>query len=371
MSFAAPFSAPFGATPSGLPVERWTLRSASGVEAAVLTYGAVLHSLRVPGPSGSRPPAEVVLSLPDVKHYATHGAYLGAVVGRYANRIAAGTFTLDGTRHHIPGNDRGNSLHGGADGFDRRVWRAESRERPDGAASVRLSLDSPHGDQGFPGSLQVSVTYTLASDGSLTLDYRGVTDRPTPVNLTNHAYFNLSGNPDRGVLDHLLTVDATTYLPIDETGLPLPGAPAPVAGSPFDFTRSRRIGARIAEPDEQLRRADGYDHCWALDDRERPSGEGQLVLRRAARLEDPGSGRVLEVHTSEPGLQVYAGQQLDGGFGDFLGRRLGAHSGLCLESQHFPDSPNRSEYPSTVLRPDQVMRSRTVLSFPHLTTVAR
>ncbi|MFB8273424.1 aldose epimerase family protein [Streptomyces sp. NPDC055955] len=370
MSFATPFPAPFGATPSGLPVERWTLRSASGVEAAVLTYGAVLHSLRVPGPEG-RPPAEVVLSLPDVKHYATHGAYLGAVVGRFANRIAAGTFTLDGTRHHIPGNDRGNSLHGGADGFDRRLWRAEPRERPDGAASVRLCLDSPHGDQGFPGSLQVSVTYTLASDGSLTLDYHAVTDRPTPVNLTHHAYFNLAGDPDRGVLDHLLTVDAAAYLPIDGTGLPLPGAPAPVAGSPFDFTRARRIGARIEEPDEQLARAGGYDHCWVLDDRDSPSGEGRSGLRRAARLEDPGSGRVLEVHTSEPGLQVYAGQQLDGGFGDLLGRRLGAHSGLCLETQHFPDSPNRPDYPSTVLCPGQALRSRTVLGFPHLTAPAR
>ena len=368
MSSAALSCAPFGVTPSGLPVERWTLRGASGVEAAVLTYGAVLHSLRVPGPD-SRPPAEIVLSLPDVKHYSTHGGYLGAVVGRFANRIAAGTFRLDGREHRIPGNDRGNSLHGGPDGFDRRVWQAQPRERADGSPSVRLSLHSPHGDQGFPGSLDVSVTYTLAPDGSLTLDYHAVTDRPTLVNLTHHAYFNLTGDPDRGILDHLLTVDADSYLPVDETGLPLAGPPAPVAGSPFDFTRPRRIGARLTESDEQLARAGGYDHCWVLRD---PSPRTQPPTpRRAARLEDPGSGRVLEVHTSEPGVQVYAGQQLDGSFSDFRGRRIGAHAGVCLETQHFPDSPNRPDYPSTVLRPGRTLRSRTVLSFPHLPAVAR
>ncbi|MCK8677596.1 aldose epimerase family protein [Streptomyces lichenis] len=346
----------FGRTPDGVPVERFVLTSPSGVSAAVLSYGAVLQSLRVPGPGGGGA-AEVVLGLPDVPAYAGQGDYLGAVVGRYANRIRGGAFTLDGTVHRIPVNDRGNALHGGPEGFDRRVWAAEPVRRPDGAAAVRLSLVSPDGDQGFPGALSVAVEYRLDRDGTLAVDYRATTDRPTVAALTQHAYFNLSGRPGSRVLDHLLTVDADGYLPVDDGGVPLAGPPVPVAGTPFDFTAPHPIGERIAAADPQLSTAGGYDHCWAL--RGRAAGRGQ-VLRRAARLEDPGSGRVMEVWTGEPGLQVYSGNQLAGG------GPHGRHAGVCLETQAFPDAPNRPDYPSAVLRPGEVLRSRTELDFPHL-----
>ncbi|MEU6486836.1 aldose epimerase family protein [Streptomyces sp. NPDC046887] len=346
----------FGTTPDGAPVERFVLTSPSGVSAAVLSYGAVLQSLRVPGPGGAAP-AEVVLGLPDVPAYAEHGGYPGAVVGRYANRIRGGAFTLDGTAHRIPVNDRGNALHGGPEGFDRRVWAAEPVRRPDGAAAVRLGLVSPDGDQGFPGTLSVAVEYRLDRDGTLAVDYRATTDRPTVAALTQHAYFNLSGRPGSRVLDHLLTVDADGYLPVDDGGVPLAGPPVPVAGTPFDFTAPRAIGERIAAPDPQLSAAGGYDHCWAL--RGGAAGRGQ-VLRRAARLEDPGSGRVMEVWTGEPGLQVYSGNQLTGD------GPHGRYAGVCLETQAFPDAPNRPDYPSAVLRPGEVLRSRTELNFPHL-----
>ncbi|WP_256106978.1 aldose epimerase family protein [Streptomyces sp. ODS05-4] len=347
--------AAFGAAPSGEPVERWTLTSPSGVSAAVLTYGAVLHSLRVPGPGGSAP-AEVVLGLPDAAAYAAHGGYLGAVVGRYANRIAGGAFALDGVVHRIPANDRGNALHGGPEGFDRRVWRAAAVRRPDGAAAVRLDLVSPDGDQGFPGELTASVEYRLAADGTLSFAYRATADRPTVAALTQHAYLNLSGRPADGVLGHLLTVDADAYLPVDGGGVPLPGPPAPVAGTPFDFTSARTVGERLADPDPQVAAAGGYDHCWVL----RGGSPGLPALRRAARLEDPVGGRRLEVWTSEPGLQVYTGNQL-------AGDPYGPHAGICLETQAFPDSPNRPDFPGTVLRPGEVLRSRTELAFPHLT----
>ncbi|WP_043262100.1 aldose epimerase family protein [Streptomyces sp. e14] len=363
------------------PVERWTLRSPGGVRASVLTLGAVLESLRVPDAAGAAVD-DVVLRLPGPREYAGSGAYLGAVVGRYANRIAGGRFRLDGAVHQVPVNDRGNALHGGTDGFDRRMWRARPVAYGDGSAGVRLSLDSPDGDQGFPGALAVSVEYVLRPDGTLVLDSTARTDRPTVVNLTHHAYFNLAGRPELGVLDHVLTVDADAYLPIDATSLPLPGAPRPVRGTPFDFTRPRRLGAGIGAPDPQLATAGGgYDHCWVLrgyaGSRERTAGsqgegvaDGGAVAYRAARLEEPVSGRIMEVCTTEPGVQVYTGQQLDGTVEDFEGRPLAAYAGVCLETQHFPDSPNRPDYPSTEVWPGQPLRSRTEFAFPHLRDLA-
>ncbi|MFI2645101.1 aldose epimerase family protein [Streptomyces sp. NPDC018610] len=363
------------------PVERWTLRSPSGVEASVLTLGAVLQSLRVPDAVGTAV-EDVVLRLPGPREYAGNGAYLGAVVGRYANRIAGGRFRIDGTVHQVPVNDRGNALHGGTDGFDRRVWRARPLTYADGSAGVRMGLDSPDGDQGFPGALAVTVDYVLRPDGTLVLDCTARTDRPTVVNLTHHAYFNLSGRPELGVLGHVLTVDADAYLPIDDTSVPLPGPPKPVGGTPFDFTAPRRLGADIGAPHPQLATAGGYDHCWVLRGHAwsrtqggaRPLGDapdGAVAPHRAARLEDPGSGRVMEVRTTEPGLQVYTGQQLDGTLKDSVGRPLAGHAGVCLETQHFPDSPNRPEYPSTEVRPGRPLRSRTEFAFPHLWGPAR
>lgn len=354
---------PFGTAPGGTAVDVWRLDSGTGVHAEILTYGGILHRLTVPDTRGV--PASVVLSLPTVEQYAEKSPYFGALVGRYANRIAAGRFTLDGTGHRIPVNDRGHALHGGPEGFDSRVWDAAAVEdtgHPDRAA-VRLTLRSPHGDMGFPGTLDVSATYSLDAAGTLTLDWSATVDRPTVANLTNHAYFNLSGDDD--ILGHTLLVPAEAYLPVDPAGIPT-GPPAPVAGSAFDLTAGRRIGDALGLPggplrDPQLRDAGGYDHCFVL----RTPGQGP-ELRRAARLTAPGGLRTLEVRTTEPGVQVYTGNQLDGSLTGPDGRPYGRHAAVCLETQHYPDAPNRPEYPSTVLRPGETLTSRTEYRFPHL-----
>ncbi|MEE4542794.1 aldose epimerase family protein [Streptomyces sp. V4-01] len=353
-SAAAPTSEPFGATPDGRPVERWRLASPSGVGAEILTYGAILHALRVPDRAGRA--ESVVLSLPDTAAYAAGRAYLGAVVGRYANRIAAGRFTLDGQTHTLPVNDRGQTLHGGPDGFHRRVWQA--RPLPDGA--LRLSLHSPDGDMGFPGALEASVTYSLDDEGTLALDFTARTDRATVVNLTNHAYFTLAGAGHGDVLGHTLRVDADRFLPVTAEAIPY-GPPQDVAGTPFDFTAPRALGDGIDDPDPQIKSADGYDHCWVLRPPARPD-----LPRTAAVLHDPASGRTMEVRTTEPGVQVYTANGLDGRPAGADGGPHGRHSAVCLETQHLPDSPNRPEYPSTVLRPGETWRSRTELRFPHL-----
>ncbi|MEU3705498.1 aldose epimerase family protein [Streptomyces anulatus] len=344
---------PFGRAHGQSEIDLWTLDSGAGVRAEILTYGGVLHSLTVPDTEGS--PGPVVRSLPALDDYTDKNPYFGAVVGRYANRIAHGRFTLDGATHHIPANDRGHALHGGPDGFHTKVWDATG-DRTDTAAVLRLTLHSPDGDMGFPGALDVTATYTLDTTGTLAVDYRAVTDRPTVVNLTNHSYLNLG---DDDVLGHTLQVDADAYLPIGPGSIP-EGPPAPVAGTPFDLTAPRRIGERLDHPDAQLRRAGGFDHCWVL----RPAAPG--TLRRAARLTAPGEVRTLELWTTEPGLQVYTANQLDGAFTDGTGRRHRRHGSLCLETQHLPDSPNRPGHPTTVLRPGETLRSRTEWRFPHL-----
>ncbi|MFE3519752.1 aldose epimerase family protein [Streptomyces sp. NPDC059166] len=343
---------PFGST-HGTRTDLWTLDSGTGVRAEILTYGASLHSLTVPDTDGAE--ASVVRSLATLDDYTAKHPYFGAVVGRYANRIAHGRFVLDGAEHHIPANDRGHALHGGPDGFHTKVWTAEE-DRGDDSVSVRLTLHSPDGDMGFPGALDATVTYTLDTSGTLAVDYASVTDRPTVVNLTNHAYFDLAGHGD--VLSHRLEVDADTYLPVDDDGIPL-GPPAEVAGTPFDLTTPRLLSERLATENGQLRAAGGFDHCWVLRD----PGSG---LRRAARLTAPEAARVMEVWTTEPGIQVYTANQLDGSFTDGTGRRHERHGAICLETQHLPDSPNRPDLPSPVLRPGETARSRTELRFPHL-----
>ncbi|GAA4835842.1 aldose epimerase family protein [Kitasatospora terrestris] len=342
---------PFGTLPDGTPVARWTLDAGTGVRAEVLELGGVLHRLDVPDPEGRT--ATVVLGHDSLDGYTADTAYLGALIGRYANRIAHGRFELDGTAHRVPANDRGHALHGGPDGFHRRTWRATAASGRTGAA-LRLDLHSPDGDMGFPGALHVTAVYTLERSGTLRLDWTARTDRPTPVNLTHHAYFNLAG-PDRtDVLDHRLAVDADAYLPVDAAAIPL-GAPVPTVGTPFDLRVPQRLGERLAHPDPQLRRAGGYDHCFVLAP---PPAPG--ALRRAARLRDPASRRRMEVWTTEPGLQVYTGNGLDGA-------PHPRHAGVCLEAQHFPDAPNRPGYPDTVLRPGPPRRSTTEFRFPHLT----
>lgn len=351
----------FGTTPDGEPIHCWTLGSASGVRAQVLTLGGILHSLRVPDADGH--PGEVVRGLAGAADYQRPNPYVGALIGRYANRIAGGRFTLDGRTYQVPATDRGHALHGGPDGFHRRLWTARPGPAVQGGP-VRLTLElhSPDGDMGFPGALDVTVVHSLDPAGTLAVDYRARTDRPTVLNLTHHAYFNLAGAARDDVLGHVLTLDADRYLPVSPEAIPLDG-PVPTAGTPFDFSRPRALGERIADDDPQLTAAGGYDHCWVLTPPENPTGD-PAAPRRAAVLEDPGSGRRLEVWTTEPGIQVYTGNGLDGSLTGPDGRPHGRHSAVCLETQHYPDAPNRPAYPTTLLRPGESFHSRTEFRFP-------
>ncbi|MFF1873646.1 aldose epimerase family protein [Kitasatospora herbaricolor] len=352
-----PHREPFGRTPDGRPVDLWRLESASGVSAEILTYGGVLHRLSVPDTAGRS--RSVVLSLPDVPAYAARSPYFGALVGRFANRIAGGRFSIDGRPYRVPANDHGHALHGGPEGFHSRLWQAE----PAGdRAEVELSLLSPDGDMGFPGALSVRARYALDEAGTLSVTFEALCDRPTVVNLTNHAYFNLGGAGSGDVLGHLVEVDGDEFLPVAPDAIPF-GPPQAVAGTPFDLTRARPVGEALAVEDQQVKNAGGFDHCWVL----RPAAEPG-ALRPAARLSDPVSGRALEVWTTEPGLQVYTANQLDGTLADADGHHHPRHGGICLETQHLPDSPNRPEYPSTVLRPGERFTSRTEFRFPHLPT---
>ncbi|MER5887943.1 aldose epimerase family protein [Streptomyces sp. NPDC001941] len=356
MPRSAPQPTPFGTTPAGEPVTRWRLASPCGVHAEVLTHGGVLHALGVPDTAGRT--ANVVLSLPSLDQYAEKSPYLGALIGRYANRIAHGRLTLDGAAHQVPVNDRGHALHGGPDGFDARVWQAEPYTEGDTSA-LRLSLHSPDGDMGFPGALDVTATYALDAAGTLSLEFTATTDRATVVSLSNHAYFNLAAD-GRDVLDHTLQVTATGYLPVAPDGIPL-GPVAATGGTPFDLGAPRPLRDGVLdEGDAQVRAAGGYDHCWTLADHE------SAVPRRAARLATADESRVMEVWTTAPGLQVYTANQLDGTLGDPDGRPLVRHGAVCLEAQHYPDAPNRPGYPSPVLRPGDTARRRTELRFPHL-----
>lgn len=336
-----------GTLPDGRLVPVFGLAGTDGAEVRVAAYGAAILSIRVPDRDGRL--ADVVLGYDDLEGYRRDRCYLGVVVGRYGNRIRGGRFTLDGTEARLETNNGPNHLHGGSDGFQRRLWSAERLSE----SAVRLRLVSPDGDGGYPGRLAVTVTYTFGPDNALAVDYEAETDRPTHVNLTQHSYFNLSGGA-ADVLGHELTVDADAYTPVDETLVPT-GERAPVEGTPFDFRRPTPIGARLRDAHEQLRIGHGYDHNFVL------RGGGSLAL--AARLRDPSSGRVLDVSTTEPGLQVYSGNFLGGEPAGRGGRAYAPHDGLCLETQHFPDSPNRPEFPSTVVRQGVPYRSRTVFAF--------
>lgn len=329
-----------------------TLQNQNGLEVRVADRGGVILSLRVPDREGRLD--DVVLGYESVDAYTDDPSYFGAIIGRYANRIAQGRFELDGETHALTINEPPHHLHGGRTGFDAVVWDVEAGTDADGHA-LDLRHTSAHGAEGYPGTLDVRARYTLTDGDELVVDYRATTDRATPVNLTQHSYFNLAGTGD--VQGHVATIHAEGFTPVDETLIPL-GEIRDVAGTPFDFREPRPLGARIDADDPQLRIADGYDHNFVLS--ERPDG----ALRLAARLEEPGSGRVLEVRTTEPGLQLYTGNHLDGVPGKG-GDRYGRHAGVALETQHFPDSPNRPEFPSTILRPGETYRSRTVFHFTH------
>jgi aldose 1-epimerase len=344
--------APFGHMPDGKAVEVYTLTNARGMQVRAITYGAIIQAIRVPDRSGQL--ADVTLGYDSLPGYITDSPYFGAVVGRYANRIARGRFTLGGRTYRLATNNGPNSLHGGVKGYDKVVWRARSFQRGD-SAGVTFGHTSPDGDEGYPGTLRVTVTYTLTPANELVVDYSARTDKPTPVNLSQHSYFNLAGEGSGDILQHVLTLDADRYTPVDSTLIPT-GELASVAGTPFDFRTPTAVGARIEQPDDQLRYGKGYDHNFVLN----RSGPG---LVPAVHVLDPKTGRTLDIATTEPGLQFYSGNFLDGSIKGKGGHVYGHRSAIVLETQHFPDSPNHSNFPSTILRPGRELRSRTVFTF--------
>ena len=344
--------APFGQTPDGEAVESFTLTNAHGIELRAISYGGIIVSLRVPDRDGRRD--DVVLGHDDLAGYLAKPSFFGALVGRYGNRIAGGRFTLDGRTYTLATNNGPNHLHGGVRGFDKRVWKAQPFERP-GTAGLVLTRTSPDGEEGYPGNLAVRVTYTLTDRDEVGFDYFATTDKPTVVNLTQHSYFNLAGDGKRDVLGHELMIDADRFTPVDKTLIPT-GVLAAVAGTPFDFRKPAAIGARIGADDEQIRNGGGYDHNFVLNGR----GEGRAPV---IRVFEPTTGRTMDIATTEPGVQFYSGNFLDGSVTGKAGHVYGKRYGFCLETQHFPDSPNHPGFPSTVLRPGKEYRSKTVLKF--------
>jgi aldose 1-epimerase len=344
---------PFGQLADGRTVDAITLSNGGRMHLRVLTFGAIIQSLHAPDRDGKLD--DVVLGYDSLDEYVRDTRYFGAIVGRYANRIANARFTLDGDTFSLAANDGVNHLHGGPEGFSHAVWSAEPFET-DSAAGVRLALTSRDSEGGYPGTVHVTATYTLTEDNELVVDFAAATDRATPVNLTQHSYFNLAGHDRGDILGHLLTLAASRYTPVNTTLIPT-GELRDVTGTPFDFRAPAAIGARIRDADDQLRIGHGYDHNFVLD--RAPNSAASL----AARLCEPACGRVLEVFTTEPGLQLYSGNGLDGRAIGKEWRVYGQYGGVALETQHFPDSPNHPEFPSAILRPGTELRSRTIFKF--------
>lgn len=338
--------APFGRLPDGETITQFTLTNANGLVAKIIDFGGIVTELHAPDRDGCF--ADVVLGFDTLDPYRGDSPYFGALIGRYGNRIAKGRFTLDGREYQLPTNNGNNHLHGGVTGFDKVKWQATV----DGD-SLRLAYRSPDGEQGYPGKLDATVSYTLNDDNELVVRFHAVTDKATPVNLTQHSYFNLAGEGD--ILDHVLTIDADTFVAIDAESIPT-GTLSPVTGTPFDFRTPRPIGERIGQPDKQLRHGQGYDHNFALN---KPHGK---QMTRAAHVLEPASGRVLELFTEEPGVQFYSGNFLDGSLAG-KGRVYQHRSGFCLEPQHFPDSPNQPHFPNTILRPGEVYETESRFRF--------
>ena len=344
---------PFGILPGGGGVDVYAFTNTNGVEVRAMSYGATVVSIRTPDRHARFD--DVVLGFDAFDDYLTKARYFGSIVGRYGNRIAGGRFTLDGSTFQLTINNGANHLHGGAKGFDRAVWRSEPFDRETGSG-VTFAYVSADGEEGYPGTLSTSVTYTLTPRNELVLEYVATTDKATPINLTNHSYFNLAGRGRGDILQHQMTLHPGQYVPTDATQIPT-GEIASVTGTPFDFRTPAEIGARIDVDDEQIRRGNGYDHTFVIDGWS-DAGSRSGDLRPAAHVADPVSGRTLDVATTEPGVQFYSGNNLDRTRNGF-GRR----TGFCLETQHFPDSPNHPAFPSAILRPGDTYQSKTVYSF--------
>ena len=345
-------TAAFGKTKDGVAVNIHTLKNQSGMEVRVMDYGATIVSIRVPDQKGQL--GDVALGFDNLSDYETKSPYFGCLVGRYGNRIAKGKFALDGKQYTLATNNAPNSLHGGIKGFDKAVWQAQCSKTAAGPAIVFTHV-SPDGEEGFPGKLTMQVTYTLTDKNELVLDYTATTDKDTVVNLTNHSYFNLEGQGTCDILGHELLIAGGNFTPVDVSLIPT-GELRPVKGTPFDFTASTAIGARIAQADEQLKFGGGYDHNWVLD----REGAG---LSFCARVIAPTSGRVMEVSTTEPGVQFYCGNFLDGTLTGKEGKVYKHRYGLCLETQHYPDSPNHANFPPVTLKPGQTYKTTTVYKF--------
>jgi aldose 1-epimerase len=342
-------SQPFGSV-DGRAITLYALTNTHGMEVRAMNYGGIIVSIRVPDRNGEF--ADVVLGHETVDGYRPNPPFFGAIVGRYANRIANGTFKLDGVTYSLPKNDGPNTLHGGTIGFDKVVWDGEPLK---GKTGVAFSYFSKNGEDGFPGNLRVKVTYTLTNANTLEIDYEATTDKATPINLSQHSYFNLKGEGNGDILDHEIMINADRFTPIDKTLIPT-GELRPVKGTPFDFTKPTKIGAHIDENDEQLVLAHGYDHNFVIN-----RNGGGLVL--AARVYEPTTGRTLEVSTTQPGVQFYTGNFLDGTITGKHGHVYKRRYGFCLETQHFPDSPNHPDFPNTILKPGETFQQKTVFKF--------
>jgi aldose 1-epimerase len=342
--------ADFGKTSDGTAVQIFTLTNEHGLEARISTYGGVVVSLKTPDRSGQM--ADIVQGFDTLEGYLNPAEpYFGALIGRYGNRIGHAKFSLDGKQYNLPANDGANTLHGGPKGFDKVVWTP--RELPDGG--VELTYTSKDGEEGFPGNLKATVNYHLTAANELKIDYSATTDKNTVINLTNHSYWNLKGAGNGLILDHILTINASRFTPVD-SGLIPTGELKPVAGTPFDFTKPTAVGARIEQNDEQLKLGKGYDHNFVLN-------RGGAGLSLAARVEEPSTGRVMEVLTTEPAVQFYTGNFLDGTLKGKGGHVYPFRAALCLETQHYPDSPNKPTFPTTELKPGQTYKTTTVYRF--------
>ncbi|MDQ3732177.1 MAG: galactose mutarotase [Pseudomonadota bacterium] len=342
----------FGKTPGGTLVDLYTLVNDKGVEAKIMTYGGIIVSLNVPDRNGEL--GDVVLGYDNLRGYLKNNPYFGAVVGRFANRIAQGRFVLDGKKYELARNDGENHLHGGIKGFDKVIWKAKALEHANNVG-LRLSYLSRYGEEDYPGNLRTTVTYTLTNNNELRIDYSATTDKKTIVNLTQHSYFNLVGSADSDILKHRMMLNANRFTPVDEE-LILTGELQNVKGTPMDFTKPTVIGVRINQADEQLRVGLDYDHNWVLN----KAGNG---LTLAARAFEPSTGRVMEVYTTEPGIQFYSGNFLDGTITGKGGTVYHHRDGICLETQHFPNSPNKPHFPSVVLDPDRAYKQTTIYKF--------